>query len=312
MNSMIFIKSHAERETFAHWIVAIPILLIVAFVGIRQVNLFPPAPDEYYSMYDSGWIVNVPYSLMDVADSTKRNAPNHGLGYYFLLNLWGRLTTYDVALGRALGILCGLLSLSMVYRLGRDFVAPMAGLFGLVIVASNAFYNLYVPHVRMYSLLPAVSGIVLWLYLRIVSRPTTIKNRDYIALGVSTYVMVNIHPYSIMFLAALGLYHLLFMKRDRRWWHVTASVCIALLLFSPYVLTWFNGGMDRSAGNIGEAPLGSWNAYAALFIVLTNGQLRLSDAFHCGCGAFSTQDGLHVASISDSCRAVSSRCGHIS
>ena len=106
-------------------------------------------------MYDSGWIVNVPYSLLDVADSIKRNAPANGLGYYFLLNLWGRLTTYDVALGRALGILCGLLSLSMVYRLGRDFVAPMAGLFGLVIVASNAFYNLYVPYVRMYSLLPA-------------------------------------------------------------------------------------------------------------------------------------------------------------
>ena len=119
MNAMIRIKSHAERETFAHWIVAIPILLIVAFVGIRQVNLFPPAPDEYYAMYDSGWIVNVPYSLLDVADSIKRNSPNHGLGYYFLLNLWGRLTTYDVALGRALGILCGLLSLSIVFRLGK-------------------------------------------------------------------------------------------------------------------------------------------------------------------------------------------------
>ena len=276
MNSMIFIKSHAERETLAHWIVVIPILLTVAFVGIGQVNLFPPAPDEYYSMYNSGWIVNEPYSLLDVADSIRRNSPNQGLGYYFLLNLWGRLTTYDVALGRALGILCGLLSLSIVYRLGRDFVAPMAGLCGLIIVASNAFYNLYVPHVRMYSLLPAVSGIVLWLYLRIVSRPTTIKNRDYIALGVSTYVMVNVHPYSVMLLASLGIYHLLFVKRDRRWWHVTASVCIALLLFSPYVLTWFNGGMDRSAGNIGEAPLGSWNAYAALFIVLTNGQPLLA------------------------------------
>ncbi len=147
MNSMIFIKSHAERETLAHWIVVIPILLTVAFVGIGQVNLFPPAPDEYYSMYNSGWIVNEPYSLLDVADSIRRNSPNQGLGYYFLLNLWGRLTTYDVALGRALGILCGLLSLSIVYRLGRDFVAPMAGLCGLIIVASNAFYNLYVPHV---------------------------------------------------------------------------------------------------------------------------------------------------------------------
>ena len=276
MNAMRRIKSHAERETFAYWIVAIPILLIVTFLGIRQVNLYPPAPDEYYAMYNSGWIVNAPYTLLDVADSIQRHSPNQSLGYYFLLNLWGRLTTYDLALGRALGILCGLLSLSIVFRLGKDFVAPIAGLCGLIIVASNAFYNLYVPYVRMYSLLPAVSGIVLWLYLRIVSRPTTINNRDYIALCVSTYVMVNVHPYSIIFLASLGIYHLLFLKRDRRWWHVTASVCFALLLFSPYVLTWFNGGMDRSAGNIGETPLGDWNAYVALFIVLTNDQPLLA------------------------------------
>ena len=34
--------------------------------------------------------------------------------------------------------------------------------------------------------------------------------------------------------------------------------------------------MDRSAGNIGEAPLGGWNAYVALFIVLTNDQPLLA------------------------------------
>ena len=96
------------------------------------------------------------------------NSPNQTPAYFIALSLWGQLTSYDLATGRVLTVLFGLLSLAIAYRLARDFVAPIAGIFALVIVSSNAFYNFYITELRMYPLLFCAAGLVLWLYLRIV------------------------------------------------------------------------------------------------------------------------------------------------
>ena len=73
-------------------------------------------------------------------------------------------------MGRTLTIFAGLLSLAITYRLARDIVAPIAGLFAIILLASNAFYNYFYAHARMYPLLMLASAIVIWLYLRIICR----------------------------------------------------------------------------------------------------------------------------------------------
>ena len=225
-------KNPARRnrgDILACWVWVLPVLLAVAALSMRQIDLYPPTTDEFFSMFNSGWVINHPYSPTEVIQSLQDNSPNHTPGYFLLLSAWGNQTTFDVAIARVLTIFCALLALSIAYRLVRDFVAPVAGLFAVIIVASNAFYNFYIPHSRMYPLLLFLAGVVLWLYLRIFYRLQSPKLADYVALCVAVYLLVNTHALSATFLISLGVYHLIVVPKNNSWWKVSASVIIAVL-----------------------------------------------------------------------------------
>ena len=283
-------QSHHKnnRDILSHWGWAVPILLVVAALTIRQIDLYPPTLDEFYSMNNAGWLVNSPYSPIDIIQSLQKNSPNHTPGYFMLLSLWGNLTTYDVVLGRVLTIFTGLLSLAMVYRLARDFVAPVAGLFALIVVASNAFYNFYYAHVRMYPLLVFTSGTVLWFYLRIIYQQSRVKRRDYLALGAAVFSLVSTHAFSATFLLMLGIYHLLIAPKNRRWLWVSVAVVAAVLLFSPWIPILIFAGIDRIMEDPNDPPVGGLTAIWTWLTVVLNNQpfLLLLSIVGLGLGAW--------------------------
>ena len=207
-----------KRDILSHWVCALPVLIAVAALAIRQIDMYPPTYDEFYSMFNSGWIVNSPYSPIEVLQSLARNSANHTPLYFVLLNLWGHLVGNAVAMGRTLTIFAGLLSLAMTYRLVRDFVAPIAGLFAIILLASNAFYNYFYAHARMYPLLMLASAIVIWLYLRIIYQQKTAKRKDYLLLGASCYLLANTHAFSALLLSRLA--HIIYYS-----WQKTSVGC---------------------------------------------------------------------------------------
>ena len=264
-----------ERDILGHWIWALPVLLVVAYLSISQIDLYPPTVDEFYSMYNSGWIINSPYSPIEVLQSLELNSPNHTPLYFLLLNVWGNLVGYDIVLGRAPTIFAGLLALSMIFRLTRDFVAPTAGFFALLIVSSNAFYNYFIPHVRMYPLLLFLSALVLWLYLRIVYQQPCAKRRDYFALAVASYALANVHAFSALLFASLGVYHLFIAPKDRRWTGVSLSIVAALLLFSPWIIVLITGGIDHTFEYWQQGTATVGDILSAWFAVTFNGSAVL-------------------------------------
>ena len=253
-------KGEDERDILAHWVWCLPVLLVVAHLSLQQIDLYPPTPDEFFSMFNSGWLVNGPYSPLEIMESLYNYSPTHTPGYFILLSIWGNLTSYSLALGRVFGIFCGILSLAIVYRLAREFVAPVAGLFAIVIVASNAFYNFYIPHVRMYAPYVFMSGVVLLLYLRIVYRLKDVEPKHYVAFSVSVFLLTSTHAFSAVFVLALGLFHLIMVQKDRRWWYLSAAACGAVLLFSPFAFITLSKGMERYVSNWGENSAGGLEA----------------------------------------------------
>ena len=261
-----------ERDIFANWLWALPVLLIVAALSLHQIDLYPPTSDEFYSMYNSGWLVNGPYSPVEVIRSLQTYSSNHTPGYFLLLSVWGSLTTTDVAIGRVLTIYCALLALSIGFRLARDFVAPAAGLFMIVVLASNAFFAFYIAHVRMYPLLMLSAGTALWLYLRLVHQMRDVRKTDYFALIAVVYLMLNVHGFSVTFLVMLGIYHLIVVPKSRRWWKVSAAIAAALILFSPYLPVLLTSGIELSTKHWGGDGTSGWPAIASWLTVLTNGR----------------------------------------
>ena len=229
-----------------HWAWALPILLALALLGIRGVDLFPPRTDEFISMYNVGWIVNGPYSPVDALRSLAANSPDHTPLYFLLLNIWGHLLGADVATGRLLSVFAGLLCAAMIYRLTSDLVAPMAGVFAVIILASNTFFNFYLLYLRMYPLLLLNTTIVCWLYLRILRHSRFLRRRDYAMLAAACYALLNTHAISVLLLIALGIYHVLHVGKDRRWLNVSLAVMLAMLLFSPWAVLLLSAGVSQT------------------------------------------------------------------
>ena len=180
-----------SQYILGHWISAVLVILVVAALSLRQIDLYPPTVDESFSMGNAGWwSIEGSFTAIDVLQSLRQNSSNHTPLFFLLLNLWGYFVGYDVAVGRVLTIFAGLLAMAMIYRLSRDFIAPIAGLFALIIISSNAFYNYYLSHVRMYPLLLLAAALVLWLYLRIIYQRKWRR-------AVACYALANTHAFNV-------------------------------------------------------------------------------------------------------------------
>ena len=275
MNALTMGQSKHSKDLLGHWLWAVPILLIVAALAIRQIDLYPPTADEFHSMHNAGWLVNGPYSPIEILQSLQRNSSNHTPGFFMLLSVWGNLIACDIALGRIFTIFIGLLTLTMTYRLARDFVAPAAGLFALIVMSSNTFYNFYYAYVRMYTLLPLTAAIALWLYLRITHQQKQVKKTDYAALGIAVFALINTHAFSAAFLLMLGIYHLIAAPKNQRWRRVSLTVIAAALLFSPWMAVLATAGISQTIANWGHSPIDSITAIRAWFQVALNNQTLL-------------------------------------
>ena len=269
-------KKNPYRNTFlSNWRWAIPVLLIVAALSMRKIDCCPPATDEYTSMWHAGWLVNGPYTPLDVIESLQRYSPDHTPGYFITLSIWGNLTSYELASGRLLSILAGLLALAIAYRLARDFIAPEAAFFVIVILASNAFYNFYYAHTRMYTLFVLMAGSVLWLYLRSLEQTRPLKARDCFALGAASLYFLSLHLFSVVFMLPLGLYHLLFAQKNRRWLAITLTGIITSSLAAPWLLIAFSRGISAGSLEVTEQAGGTWDNLSATLAVFGNGQALL-------------------------------------
>ena len=273
-------NGRSDRDVFTHWAWAIPVLLLVAALGLAQIDLYPPSPDEFYTMYDLGWLANEARSPSAIVNTIRENNPSQSPGYFLLLSLWGNLTGYSLPVGRVLGVFGGLLSLAIMFRIAKDLVAPEAGLFAIIILASNAFYNMYIPFLRMYAMLVFVAGLSLWLYFRVVQKRGLATRRDRFALSAALTCLLYTHGFGTLMIIALGVYHVLFVPKNRAWHWLTLSIILAMLLFSPWLWVLFDA-MTPEAGSLSivdrlSSPVvESRIVIRALLSTITNGQLLL-------------------------------------
>ena len=262
----------------SHWVWAIPALLMVAALTLRQIDAYPPAADEFYSMFNTGYLAGRPYSPVEIVESLGRQSSDHMPGFFVLLGAWGHATSYTLPTARVLPILVGILALAMIYRLAKDYVTPLAGLIALVIAGSGAFYNFHYAYVRMYTLVMLLVAVLLWLYFKVVSGEEAPRRRDYAALGAAVASLILTHPFCVTMLTSLGLYHLLFVRKDRRWLSLTISVALAVVVISPYLLVWassLGATLERKSLVGSPGMLDATGAVVAWLSVIVNDQPAL-------------------------------------
>jgi hypothetical protein len=259
----------------AHWLWMIPLILLSFWLGARGL-VDALWGDEYYTLYEAGTWVYGPLSPAGIWERITIVNPMDAPGFPMLIAVWDELVGWQPPALRVISLLLGMLALAFTYRLGSDFASRGAGLSAAAILAVSPFVAQYLHDLRVYAVFIFITVTVIWLYLRIITAPGRVSWRWLTALFVSIAVMLYMHYFTSLLLLTIGLYHLLFVPKDRRWWRLTTLMALAAALFLPWAGVMITG-LFRVLGSDGlrERAMTTDEAVARLFYLFSNGNLVL-------------------------------------
>ncbi len=214
-------------------------IICLAFVfawGIRHLKADPITPAEYNSIFNiyENHLVNISTlegAIYNVATKDETHPP----GYFLLLNVWSRLVGGDLFALRLLSVYFGMFALAFTYRLARHVSTSDQALDTAILLAFTAYFAFYLHEVRMYSLLAMVSAWTVWSYAKIVHSPTRLSSFSFITLCLSAAATIYVHAFGFVLLAAIGIYHLVFIPKNRQWLQVCAAMLLAGCLYLPWL-----------------------------------------------------------------------------
>ena len=254
-----------------HWLWAAVMILVAAALTIPQLDRYPLSLDSLLNFSFSYGLTESNYTIANVLYNLFETRPNQSPLFYALLYPWGKLAGHSLAAARLISLHCGLLSLALVYRLTRDFVPPMAGVFAAFSLLCNAFYAFYYAQVRYYTLVVLLATLIVWLYLRIVTHRQQPKRRDYLALLLACYALISTHAFGMLLYLVLAVYHLLAAPKDRRWLAIVAMALLALLLAAPGLSVLLTDGVERARMHHEANAAGVLDILTTWVTVVSNG-----------------------------------------
>jgi hypothetical protein len=219
-------------------------LVFISWLGSRGIAHESLWYDEVWSMRYAGGMQYGPISVVETAarvidqSQHERNPP----GYYMLLNVWGTLTGWREFSARVLSLLAALLAIAWTYRLGYDIssiepasIRRLIGIGAAILLGASAFFIQYTHEIRAYIFVVLFTSMILALYWRIVQsrKPPGWGLQAMFVLAWAA--MLYTHYSTLLFVAVLGLYHLLIAKKGARWWRLVGLVIAGTLPFLPWL-----------------------------------------------------------------------------
>ena len=155
--------------------------------------------------------------------------------YYLLLRGWVGLTGTSEYAPRFLSLLFGVLSIPLVYAVGRRLFTPQAGLLGALLVASSPYMVWYSQEVKMYTLVPALILLAIYALHRAIAGG---RWTWWAAQVLATTFALYSHILAALAIPIQVLLYLVWWPRARKQW-VGGLVSLACLTL-PYIplLVW--------------------------------------------------------------------------
>ena len=163
-----------------------------------------------------------------------------------------------------------MLTLAWVYRIGRDFVNWRVGFWASAFLAANVFWLEYLHEIRMYSLQLMLIMALIWHYLRISQRSRQARWHHWLGLVAAATLAIYTQPISIFVHLALGIYHVLFVPKNRTWLQVSLAFLLAGLLYLPWLPVTLHG-LDTKFDTGGDQSMTFGLALDTCISLLGNG-----------------------------------------
>ena len=219
------------------WLWVITILLLVTWLAVQHLQgAF--WVDEVISEDRAGAPLYGARTPAEIWEHTAQTTYDQVPGYYMLLALWGNLLGWSEFSARLLSLMVGLLGVAWTYRLGREMHSPLAGLSAAVALGASALFIVFLHEARTYALLVLLGAVTIWLYWRIITRPTGRLTQA--ALVLFAAALLYAHYFAALLVFSICLYHLLFRPKNWEWWRIVILMGLAGILFLPWFLTQFD------------------------------------------------------------------------
>jgi hypothetical protein len=265
-------SNNLKWSTLAYLLSFSFISLFFAFLAIRGLPQKAFWSDEIWALHYAGVVHEPPISIAETLDRLHAQSAheNNPPGYYVLINGWARLVGDSEFALRMLSMLIGLWAVAATGRFALEFALysgirrpQQIGLGSAATLAFSSFFIYYAQELRAYSIMVGLMAWVGALYFRLLSRtaPSLFLR---IACVVGVALTAYMHFFGLVGLVWLGLFHLLFAPKNRRWLEIVGLFAMGGVLFTPW-LGIFISAMIRSTGNVRVVTL-SWEALLPLIL----------------------------------------------
>ncbi len=172
----------------------------------------------------------------------------HAPLYFVAFHLWQQVAGDGELAGRVFSLLLCMLTLALVYHLGRRWFGAVAGLAALIAVGLSSYFFRYGLEVRPYALVILAGTVSMLCFDRWLQRRTWRSALDY---GLSLALMLYVHYFGAFLFLAQGAYWLLAGRRAWTLWRQgIAAVAAALLFWLPWLPVFI--GQVRHVGALVE------------------------------------------------------------
>jgi hypothetical protein len=152
--------------------------------------------------------------------------------YYMLLHVWMGWFGDGERATHTLSLLFALACIPLAYWVGRSLFGALTGWVCAVIAAVDPFLSYYAQETRMYSLVAALSFVVVGSYVHgVVSG----RRRWVPVLGVSLALLLYTHNWGLFLAVALAVVTLVLARH--RWREASVAGAMTLVLYAPWLPT---------------------------------------------------------------------------
>lgn len=251
------------------------LLFAVFIVGSLGLNADPIYGGEYHSIRHTG-IFDDFTSVSQVFLSVQETSPQHAPFYFVILAYWGRGVGINPLALRALSLLGLLLGIAASYRTGKLLFGSLGGFFSAFFVSVSAFAIFYSHEIRMYAFMPFLSAAIIGFYWSMLSAKNQVRWYQGLGLFLSSSLAIYTHYASIFVLIAMGVYHLLFVAKNRRWLQITLIEICAGISFLFWFPVFLNGNDSRIS--LANSSLSFFEVIYHNFFLYSNGLWMLAIA----------------------------------
>jgi uncharacterized membrane protein len=253
------------------WLWTIPLLLLASFLGARMLNADMLWFDESKTVLETGARHFGPYSFAEVWDFLAQYDPWQSPAYFLLLNFWARFVDWSDFAARALSLLIGVLSLAFAYRMGKDLAGQRVGLYTLAALLGSSLTIHYFHEMRPYTLYILMTCLSIWAYWGILSREK-VAWWLYLWLFLGLTGLAYTHVLALLTAFGIGVYHLLFAPKNRKWLYASGVMLLSALAFLPWLtVIWKVVALAADDSRRQAVALFGWDVLEVLLRSFANG-----------------------------------------